>query len=114
MEVTITGRHIDLNDDIKNIITEKAQKLKKYDKRTKFAEIVVEQVKYRYLVEILVSADHYKLQAQAENDDLLTCIDEMMSKIDRQMRRHKEKYHNKKHLRKSSPFDEMSDEDEEE
>ena len=100
MEIQITGRHLEVSDDLKALTRRKVEKLKKYFHRLQIIEVILAQEKYRYQVEILVRADHFTLQAQAENDELQRCIDEVLSRIERRLRKQKEKIVEKKHIRK--------------
>lgn len=100
MEIKITGRHLDLTDDMKDIASNKVQKLSKFFPRIQEIHIVLDQEKFRYKVEIRVLADHFDFEAQGQNDDLKACLDDVVDKAEVQLRRLKEKLHDKKHVKK--------------
>lgn len=100
MEIKITGRRLDLPDDLKKITSNKVQKLKKFFPRIQEINVVLDQEKFRYMAEIRVIADHFDFEAQAQNEDLQTCLDDVVSKMEIQLRRFKEKLHSKKHVKK--------------
>ncbi len=102
MEIQITGRHIEVSDDLKTLTRKKVGKLKKYFPRLQTIEVILAREKYRYRVDILIAADHFTLQAQAEDDELQNCMDEVLSRIERRLRKQKEKIVGKKHIRKST------------
>ena len=101
MEVQITGRHFEVSDDLKELTRKKVEKLKRYFPRLQLIEVVLGREKYRYQVDVLVRADHFTLQAEAEDEELQNCLDEVLSRIERQLRRQKEKIVDKKHIKKS-------------
>ena len=100
MEIKITERHLDITDDMKKITTYKVRKLRKFFPRIQEIHVVLDQEKFRYKVEIRVLADHFDFEAQGQNDDLQACVDDVVDKAEVQLRRHKEKLHDKKHVRK--------------
>ena len=100
MEIKITGRHFDVSDKLKELTTKKVRKLGKYFPRLQQIEVLLSQEKFRYQTEILITADHFTVEGQAESDDLQSCLDDAVSKVERRLRRHKEKLIDKKHIRK--------------
>jgi len=101
MEVKITGRHMDVSDDLKKIATRKVTKLRKFFPRVQMIEVLLTQQKYRYQVEILVTADHFSFEARDESDDLQTSMDETISKLETQLRRNREKILDRKHVKRT-------------
>lgn len=99
MEITITGRHLEVSEQLKKRTETKVKKFRKYLSRIQVIDVLLTQEKYRYQVEILVKADHFTAEAQTENDDLQNALDDAVSKIERQLRRHKEKLIDKKHVK---------------
>lgn len=100
MEIKITGRHLDLTNDMKQIASKKVQKLKKFFPRIQGIDVVIDQEKFRYKVEIRVLADHFDFEAQGQHDELQACLDGVVAKAEVQLRRLKEKLNNKKHVKK--------------
>lgn len=98
MEIKITGRHLDLTDDMKEIVSNKVQKLIKFFPRIQEINVVLDHEKFRYKAEIRVIADHFDFEAQGQNEDLQACLDGVVNKAVEQLRRLKEKLSNKKHV----------------
>jgi putative sigma-54 modulation protein len=98
VQVVITGRHLALSDEIQSYTREKANKLTRYYDRILSIEVVMTQDAGRFLVEMIVSADHrQEFVGHERHDDLFAAVDLLMDKMERQLTRHKEKLRNRKH-----------------
>lgn len=98
MQVLVTGRHLDLTNEIRAYAREKAARLPRYYDRIKSIEIVVGQDGGAYAVEMTVLADHrQQFVGQEANQDLFAAVDLLMDKMKRQLTRHKERFRNRKH-----------------
>ena len=65
--------------------------------------VVLDQVKYRHIVEIVVKAGPITVQSTEENTDLQVTFDRVLSKVQRQLKKQKQKLiGNKKHLKKAA------------
>jgi len=97
MKVTITGRHLKLNDDIKSYAERKLQKAETYFDGIIEAHMILFAEKHRRIAEVTFGAKGTTFHAQEETEDIYASIDGVMEKVDRQIRRHKEKVRNRKH-----------------
>jgi putative sigma-54 modulation protein len=99
MEITVTGRHIEVTAAIREYAHNKVSKLPKYFDRISAIEVVADkQEPARYHVEIIVDAERHKdFVAHEVSDDLYACIDRATDKIERQLTDHKERLRNRKH-----------------
>lgn len=99
MIVTITGKHIEITDAIRKHIEEKASKLPRYLDSVMQIDAVVEgREGVMQNVEVIVSVEHRDDVVARESDpDLYTCIDKAMHKVERQLRKTKEKQRDNKH-----------------
>ena len=100
MKVTITGRHLKLNDDIKSYAERKLQKAETYFDGIIEAHMIQFAEKHRRIAEVTYNAKGTTFHAQEETEDIYASIDGVMEKVDRQIRRHKEKVRNRKHHHK--------------
>ena len=91
MNVTVTFRHLPSSDAIRDHATDKVEKFKKYLMDPIDIHIVLRVEKIRQLAEITVNAKNYRIHATEESPDMYTSIDKVVSKLETQMRRHKEK-----------------------
>ena len=98
MQLTVTGRHLQISDAMKQYAEEKAGKLPQHYDRTETAAIVLDHVSQTFKVEMVVRADHkHTFVAGAEGPDFYAAYDAALVKMERQLTRHKERYRNRKH-----------------
>lgn len=114
MKVTITGRHMKLDDDIRSHAEEKMHKAETYFDRIIEGHMILSAEKHRRIAEVTLSAKGAVFHAQEETEDIYASIDGVMEKVDVQIRRHKEKLNDRKHHhhKESVPTDEEDLEEE--
>ena len=92
MQIKITARHGHLNDAAQDFIRDKAQKLTHYFDRLMMIEVLVDMKENECIVEFLVSAEHkHDFVASERHKDLYAAVDLVLDKLERQVRRYKEK-----------------------
>ena len=98
MIVTISGRHMDVTEALKNFAEQKANKLTKYYDRIQEIEVVFDANKDGTRVEMIVNAEHNAVFiAHHDEGDAYACIDGCVDKLERQLTDHKERFRNRKH-----------------
>ena len=122
MLFTITGKHIEITDAIREHAQEKVDKLPRYfDSITQIEVLVEGNEGGKQCVEVIVHAEHNDfLVAKEVGDDVYACIDLAIHKLERQLRKAKEKQRNHKHtqvdielMQSQSSLEESSEELEE-
>ena len=100
MLFTISGKHIEITDAIKEHAQEKIEKLPRYYNSINRIEVIIEgNDGGKPSVEIIASAEHSNVFiAKETGDDVYTCIDIVVHKLERQLRRKKQKQRNNKHI----------------
>jgi putative sigma-54 modulation protein len=97
MEISVTLRHVDPNDDLKRYAEEKISRIKKFFDRGVKAEVVLAVEKRRFIAEVNIIADGIKLNSkETSNENLFTAIDLVMDKLLNQASRYKSKLKKKK------------------
>jgi putative sigma-54 modulation protein len=92
VQITISARHGHLSDATQQFIREKAQKLLHFFQRLTMIEVTVDLKEDSKVVEFVVSAEHkHDFVASERNHDLLAAVDLVVDKLERQLRRYKEK-----------------------
>ena len=90
MNITVTGRHIEVTEAIREFATKKIQGIHLDYPRIVEARLVVDVQKERQTADIvLFCTDHITIQASSTAADLYAAIDESIAKIMRRMRKHK-------------------------
>ena len=92
-DVIVSGLHMDLTPAIKTIIHEKVEKLFKHEEKIISLQIGLEcctrhnAQKERYLAKGHIDMRRKPIVASAISDDLYKSIDDLVQKLDRQLRR---------------------------
>lgn len=92
MNVTFTGRHIEVTDALRQYATEKLDRLHRhYDKITNIHVILgVEKLLQRAEATLHVPRGGV-IHAQSESEDMYSSIDDLFEKLERQVAKHREK-----------------------
>ena len=93
MQINVSARHGSLSGPDSEAIREKADKLRRYHDRINAISITVDfQHQDNPWLEINVSAEHApEFVASAHAPTVLSAMDSAMSKVEQQLRKHKEK-----------------------
>jgi len=99
MEITVTGKHLEITPAIREYAEAKANKLTKYFDRIMSIEVVMDtRERQQHEVELIVHVEHHEpFVARAKDSDLYATIDEVSDKMERQLTDFKEKRRNRKH-----------------
>ncbi len=94
MEVLISGKQLDVTPALKQYIENRVKKIEKYTMKVTQVVFTLKVEKYRHMAEVLVKVNGFILQTEQETDEMYASVDKAMSKIERQLKKHKEKLHN--------------------
>ena len=98
MQILVTGRHVQVTDDVRQYIQEKAGKLPRFYDRIHEIEVVLDHESEQFSVEMIVRADRkHTLVVRETGMDTFALIDLVVDKLERQLTKHKEKNRNHKH-----------------
>ena len=100
MQVTISGKHIEITDAIREHAEEKVSKLPRYYNNIVSTTVIIEGCAGRnQAVEVIVKAgNHQVFVGKEEGADTYACIDMAVHKVERQISKHKDKERNNKHI----------------
>ena len=100
MLFTITGKHIEITQAIKDHAQEKTDKLPRYYNSINQIEVIINGSEGgKPSVEIIARGEHSNVFVATETgEDMYTCIDLATRKLERQLRRKKGKQRNHKHI----------------
>ncbi len=87
MDINITGRNIELSDDIKGYIQKRLGKLERMYKGIQACDVVLEEEKMRQNVEIILYIKGSKIVAKESSTDVYASIDSAATSIKKQLRR---------------------------
>ncbi len=98
MQLSVTGRHVDVSDSMRRYAEDKAGKLPRFFDRIESIEVIFEQEAMQHCVELVVRSDHKDtFVAKEAKGDFYEAIDLVCDKMGRQLTKHKEKLRNRKH-----------------
>ncbi|MGB0721289.1 MAG: ribosome hibernation-promoting factor, HPF/YfiA family [Gammaproteobacteria bacterium] len=91
MQITVTGRHFDVTDPIRNYVNEKMERLERHFDHVHEVDVVLSVEKLDQKAEATVHVNGNTLHAEAHHEDLYAALDALIDKLDRQVRKYKEK-----------------------
>jgi len=91
MQLNITGHHIEVTDSLRNYVEEKLERLEKHFDHVNNVHVILTVEKLRQKAEATVHVNGASLFADATGEDMYASIDSMVDKLDRQIKKHKEK-----------------------
>ena len=89
--ITITGRHIEVTDSMRDYALEKASKLEKFSNRIIDISIIMDIQKLVHSVEVIVKINDQLIRSLAESEDMYTSIDKSVDKAEAQLLKYKSK-----------------------
>lgn len=99
MRITVTGRHMDVNEAVRSYAEEKASKLSRYYDRLQSVEVIFDHQAGHHFCEVIAKGDHHTtFVAKERHADLQASLDVALKELERQLTRHKEKFRNRKHM----------------
>lgn len=96
MQTDITFKNIESSDALKDYAVKRLSKIDKYIDRTAEAHVVLSVEKRRHKADVTLNADGAVINAVEITEDLYAAIDMVMDKLERQIKKHKEKLQGKK------------------
>lgn len=98
MQVAITCRHGSIRQDLRDYITQKAEKLLRFLDTVSEIDVTLEFEAARVDVELLVEIDGYhSIVAHVEGEDSKATFDKALHKMEYQVHKYKEKHRDRRH-----------------
>jgi putative sigma-54 modulation protein len=94
MQLNITGHHVDITDSMRDYVTSKLERLERHFDSVTNVHAILSVEKLRQKAEATLHVTGGNLFAEAENEDMYAAIDALVDKLDRQVKKHKEKIKN--------------------
>lgn len=91
MNIIVTGRHLEITPALRSYAEEKIKKVGKYFYNVTEAIITLTVEKYRHKAEVQLRANGVLIQAEEITGEMYSSIDRVMDKIERQVKKFKEK-----------------------
>ena len=91
MQLDVTGHHVDLTESLREYVTSKLEKIERHFDQVTDVHCILTVEKLRQKAEATVSVNGAKIYADATNEDMYAAIDALGDKLERQVRKYKEK-----------------------
>jgi putative sigma-54 modulation protein len=96
MHIDITFKNVDPSEALKDYATKRLSKIGKYIDRPAEAHVILSVEKIRHKAEVTLNADGVIVNAVEITEDLYAAIDMVMDKVERQIKKHKQKLQERK------------------
>lgn len=91
MHVTVTFRHMESSDALRKYAEEKSERLNKFLNEPIEVHWVLSVEKIRHIADTTVVSNGATIKAQGDTQDMYSSIDTVIDKLEKQVRKHKEK-----------------------
>lgn len=97
MQINLTGHHIELTDSLRKSVNEKMARLERHFDKVSDTHVILSLEHDKHKAEATVNMRGNKIFADAIEDNMYAAIDSLVDKLDRQVKKHKEKITNHLH-----------------
>ncbi len=91
MQLDLTGHHIEITDSLRDYVNAKLSRLGRHSDQVSNIHCILTVEKLRHRAEATLHITGAQLFADATEEDMYAAIDALADKLDRQVRKHKEK-----------------------
>ena len=97
MQINLTGHHIEVTESLRDHVNEKLARLERHFDKVSNTHVILTVENVRHKAEATVHMSGHDIFAESTEDDMYTAIDRLAEKLDRQVKKHKEKLKNHLH-----------------
>ena len=92
MQVSITGRHVNVTDNVKAHVEEKLERCLGVFPRIESIRVILDEEKLNKVAEVVIQgADHIRVTATEKSENLYDAIDRAIEHAERQVRKQRDK-----------------------
>jgi putative sigma-54 modulation protein len=91
MNINLTGHHVDITEPLRDYVNNKFDRLERHFDHVTDVHVVLGVEKLRHKAEATMHISGGTLFADAIEEDMYAAIDGLVDKLDRQVKKHKEK-----------------------
>ena len=91
MQISLTGNHVDLTDPLRDYVNTKMERLERHFDIVQDIHVVLTVEKLRHKAEATLHVTGGNLFADSVQEDMYAAIDALTDKLDRQVKKYKEK-----------------------
>jgi len=94
MQINIDGHHVEVTESMQDYIRNKLARIERHFDQVVDVHVVLSVEKQRHKAEATIHVAGNNIHAHDESDDMYAAIDALLDKLDRQVKKHKEKLTN--------------------
>lgn len=91
MQISITARHIDLTDQHKEYVEKRLRHLKRFFDAIMDCHVILAKEKHRESADVTIQVNGVTMHGEEETEDIFSSIDRVVDKIERQIKKHKDR-----------------------
>jgi len=91
MQLNLTGHHIEITDSLRNYVNEKMERIERHFDKVTNIHVILTVEGNRHKAEATVNMRGNNIFANNTEDNMYAAIDGLTDKLDRQVKKHKEK-----------------------
>ncbi|MCB1866365.1 MAG: ribosome-associated translation inhibitor RaiA [Chromatiales bacterium] len=106
MQISVSGHHVDVTDALRSYVLSKFERIERHFDRTTDTHVILSVEKLDQKAEATVHVQGANVFADAVHTDMYAAIDGLVDKLDRQIKKLKEKrsaHHNEHSIRRAEP-----------
>lgn len=96
MQISLTFRNTEPEDWLKEHVQKRLLKLKKYIDKPAETHVILSVEKFRNVAEVNLSSKGVNINGKEEAKEMVIAVDNVIDKIERQLKKHKDKTRNRK------------------
>jgi putative sigma-54 modulation protein len=91
MQLNVSGHHVDITDSLRDYVESKIERLERHFDLVSDVHCILTVEKLRHKAEAKVNVNGGTIYAETTEDDMYAAIDGLVDKLDRRVRKYKEK-----------------------
>jgi len=91
MQINLTGHHVEITDALRQYVTSKIERLERHFDYVTNVHVVLSVEKLQQKAEATMHMSGADVFADSVHEDMYAAIDGLVDKLDRQVKKHKEK-----------------------
>ena len=107
MQITITGRHIEVTEALKAYVENRIEKIGNFYDQIIEAQVVLAVEKYRNIADVTLIANGMRVHGKSETEDMYASVDQVLEKLEKQVKKYKARI--KRHQPRGMDMSQMYD-----
>jgi putative sigma-54 modulation protein len=91
MQTSVTFKNLEPSDRIRSYVSDKLNRFDKYFHNPGEANVVLSVEKFRHIAEVNITGDRLTINGREETEDMYAAIDMVLDKLDKQIKKNKQK-----------------------